>query len=211
VPVPFCLNISFDDSSGISGSDAPDDGIILSVPGTLPAWHPTQIGEGADFTQAWTRLSLDAETFKPGKSYTLNVFARDLMGNASTSSIELRTRAAGEIDLYEVFNRPNPVKGDATTFYFKLLADADSNGTIPQTVQASIRIHTLSGKLVRILQTDLTDVGHPRPRAVWDLQDAFRNDVANGLYPYSVLLRVRDPNTRNWRQTEKRGIVAVSR
>ena len=121
------------------------------------------------------------------------------------------TGAAGETAPTEASPPPTPPKGHATTFYFKLLADADSNGTIPQTVQASIRIHTLSGKLVRILQTDLTDVGHPRPRAVWDLKDAFRNEVANGLYPYSVLLRVRDPNTRNWRQTEKRGIVAVSR
>jgi hypothetical protein len=211
IPVPFCLNVFFDDSSGISSSDAPDEGVILSVPGTLEPWHPSQLEEGANFSQAWTRVSIDESNFAPGKSYTLNVFARDLMGNASSKSIELRTRKSGAIDLYEVFNRPNPVKGDATVFYFKLLADADSNGTVPGTVQAAIRIHTLSGKLVRILNTDLTEAGHPRPRAVWDLKDAFRNDVANGLYPYTILLRIRDSESGNWRQLEKRGIIAVSR
>lgn len=211
IPVPFCLNVFFEDSSGISSSDAPDEGVILSVPGTLEPWHPSRLEEGADFSQAWTRLSIDEANFTAGKTYTLNVFARDLMGNASSKSIELRTRKAGEVDLYEVFNRPNPVKGDATIFYFKLLADADSNGTVPGTVQAAIRIHTLSGKLVRVLNTDLTEAGHPRPRAVWDLRDAFRNNVANGLYPYTILLRIRDSESGNWRQLEKRGVIAVSR
>jgi len=211
VPVPFCLNILLDDSSGISSSDAPDEGVILSVPGTLEPWHPSQIGEGSDFSRAVVRLDLDPGVFQAGKAYPLQVFARDLMGNASTASLEIHPRAEGEVDLYEVFNRPNPAKGGTTTFFFKLLATADSNGTVPSTVQASIRIHTISGKLVRILQTDLTEVGHPRPRAVWDLKDDFRNEVANGLYPYVVRLRVKDPSGGNWRQVERRGIVAVSR
>ena len=210
IPLPFCLNIFLDDTSGISSSDAPDEGVIFSVPGTLPAWHPT-LQEGGNFSQAWARVSLDAETFKPGQTYPLNIYARDLMGNAASASIDLHTRASGDVDLYEVFNRPNPAKGASTTFYFKLLSDADSNGTVPGTVQASIRIHTISGKLIRILNTDLTDVGHPRPRAVWNLQDAFRNDVANGLYPYNIILRVKDATDGNWRQIEKQGIVAVSR
>jgi|GEM_PF-1861911 len=211
VPVPFCLNIFFDDSSGISSSDGPDEGVILSVPGTLDPWHPTEIEEGANYTQAWTRLSLDAATFSAGKTYPLQIFARDLMGNASLASLEIHTRKAGEVDLYEVFNRPNPAKGASTTFYFKLLSDADSNGVVPSTVQASIRIHTISGKLVRILRTDLSEVGTPRPRAIWDLKDSFRNEVANGLYPYTVILRVKSEEGGNWRQIEKRGIVAVSR
>ena len=211
VPSPFCLNIALEDSSGISTSDAPDEGIILSIPGTKPPWHPQDVVEGLEFSRVWTRLVLDAETFKPGRTYPLQVFARDLMGNASTASVDLHIRAAGQIDLYEVFNRPNPVKGDATIFHFKLLADADSNGTVPQTLQASIRIHTLSGKLVRVLRTELSEVGQPRPRAVWDMRDSFRNEVANGLYPYVVRLRVKDTEGGNWREIERRGIVAVSR
>lgn len=211
IPLPFCLNVFLNDSSGISASDSPDDGVILSFPGLLEPWHPTDLQEGRNFSEAIARFSLDTKTFEPGKSYQFKVFARDLMGNASSASLELHTRQEGDIGLYEVFNRPNPVKGKQTTFYFKLLADADSNGTVPQTIQASVRIHTLSGKLVRILQTNLTDVGHPRPRAVWDLQDSFRNEVANGLYPYTVKLRVQDPNSHNWRQIEKRGVIAVSR
>lgn len=211
IPVPFCMNIFFDDSSGISSSDGPDEGVVLSVPGTLDPWHPSSVEEGANFTQAWTRLSLDAETYAPGKTYPLHVFARDLMGNASSTTLEIHTRKAGEIDLYEVFNRPNPAKGGSTTFYFKLLSDADSNGIVPSTVQASIRIHTISGKLVRILRTDLSEVGNPRPRAIWDLKDSFRNEVANGLYPYTIILRVKNEEGGNWRQIEKRGIVAVSR
>lgn len=211
IPVPFCLSIVMEDSSGISVSDDPDDGVLLSVPGSIQPWHPAGIEQGGNFSRAVTQFSLDPRTFKPGRTYPLRVFARDLMGNASSASLELHTRAPGEIGLYEVFNRPNPVKGDLTTFHFKLLAESDSNGIVPQTLQASIRIHTLSGKLVRTLRTDLSTIGHPRPRAVWDLKDSFRNDVANGLYPYSVLLRVRDPGTRNWRQIERRGVVAVSR
>lgn len=211
IPAPFCLNIAFEDSSGISTSDAPDEGIILSIPGTRDPWHPQDVVEGQEFSQVWTRLDLDPETFKPGRSYPLHVFARDLMGNASATSVDLNIRSTGEIDLYEVFNRPNPVKGDATIFHFKLLGDADSNGTVPRTIQASIRIHTLSGKLVRVLRTDLAEVGQPRPRAVWDLRDTFRNEVANGLYPYVVRLRVKDSDAGNWREIERRGIVAVSR
>jgi len=110
------------------------------------------------------------------------------MGNFSRGALQIQIQNEAAVGLYDVFNRPNPIKsGTSTTFYFKVTADPDTNNAIPSTIQASIRIHTLSGKLIRVLHTDLTQERALRPKATWNLKDEFGNDLANGLYPYTVL------------------------
>ncbi len=211
IPLPFCLAVDFMDSSGISSDQGPDQGVVFSIAGVREPWHP-DLRQDGDYRKATAQLIIDSTLMPVGKTYVFNVLARDLMGNLSRSSLQVQSMAKEEYSLYEVFNSPNPVKeGDNTIFYFKLSSEPDSNGTVDSRVQASIRIHTVSGKLVKVLRTELSKPSQPRPRAVWDLRDSFGNLVANGLYPYTVVLRIPNEAGTNTTEIVRKGVVAISR
>jgi hypothetical protein len=209
IPLPFCLQVDLQDSSGISSQEGPDEGVVFSVPGVLDPWHP-ELRQGDDFRQSSGLFVLSTDEFQTGKSYDFTVLARDLMGNTTRKQLNLKTVQEEAVSLYDVYNSPNPVRGTSTSFYFKLTAKQDSNGVVPAKVRASIRITTMSGKLVRVLETELDGASNGRPTAVWNLQDEFRNPVANGTYPYVVKLRV-PMDAGGWKQIERRGAVVISR
>ncbi len=211
IPVPFCILVDLFDSSGISSERGPDEGVVFAVPGTRDPWHP-DLRQDADFRRASAQFVIDSTAMRAGNTYSFDVSARDLMGNLSRSRVQLEVTEDAEVSLYEVFNSPNPVRaGETTSFFFKLAGEPDTNGTVDSRIQASVRIHTLSGKLVRVLRTELSKVTQPRPRAVWDLRDSFGSPLANGLYPYTVVLRA--PNATGTGTTEivRKGVVAISR
>jgi len=211
IPVPFCITVDLFDSSGISSETGPDEGVVFAVPGVRDPWHP-DLRQDADFRRASAQFVIDSTTMGAGNTYSFDVSARDLMGNLARARVQLEVTEKAEVSLYEVFNSPNPVRsGETTAFYFKLAGEPDTNGTVDSRVQASIRIHTMSGKLVRVLRTELSKATQPRPRAVWDLRDSFGSPLANGLYPYTVVLRA--PNAAGTGTTEivRKGVVAISR
>ncbi len=210
-PLPFCLAIDVRDTSGVSFDQGPDEGTVLALPGVREAWHP-DLRQVADYRAATANLILDSTLLQPGSSYPLDVSARDLMGNLSKARVLLEPQQYEQPNLYEVFNSPNPVReGTTTAFYFKLSADADTNGSVDSRATASIRIHTVSGKLVRILRTELSNASSRLPRAIWDLRDSHGNPLANGLYPYTVLFRVPTFEGGGTIQREAKGVVAISR
>lgn len=211
IPVPFCLTVGVQDSSGVSYEQGPDEGVVLSLPGIVDPWHP-ELRQGADYREASAMLVLDSTMLEPGKTAQFEVSARDLMGNLSRRRLTLVGEELSEVGLFEVFNSPNPVRrGGSTAFHFKLFAEPDTNGSVSSGSSAAIRIHSLSGKLVRILRTDVGATGGNRPQAVWDLRDSFGREVANGLYPYTVILRVPHPSGVGSIQREAKGVVAISR
>lgn len=213
IPLPFCLQVDLQDSSGISSDLGPDEGVVFSLPGVKDPWHP-DLQQGVDYRTAFAELNLDSTLMQPGNTYTFQVSARDLMGNISKASLQIQPMAHGQYALYDVFNSPNPVRdAGGTTFYFKLSSELDdSNSLAADTrIQSSVRIHTVSGKLVKVLRTELSQPGKSYPRAVWDLKDSFGRPVANGIYPYTVTLRIPDPTGTLTTDLVKRGIVAVAR
>jgi hypothetical protein len=210
-PLPFCIAVDVKDTSGVSFDQGPDEGLVLSIPGVREAWHP-DLRQLSDYRSATANLILDSTLLRAGSDYVLDVSARDLMGNLSRKRVLLYPQYQAQAGLYEVFNTPNPVKeGSSTAFYFKLTADADTNGAVDSRATASIRIHTVSGKLVRILRTELSNASSPLPRAVWDLRDSFGNPVANGLYPFTVMLRIPSVDGTGTIQRQAKGVVAISR
>ena len=211
VALPFCLEIKLADSTGISSATGPDEGTLINLPGVWDTYRP-ELKSGATYRQASFQLNIDSTKFTRGTTHQLSVLTHDQMGNFSRGALQIQIQNEAAVGLYDVFNRPNPIKsGTSTTFYFKVTADPDTNNAIPSTIQASIRIHTLSGKLIRVLHTDLTQERALRPKATWNLKDEFGNELANGLYPYTVLLRVPGTTAGSWKQFEKRGIIAISR
>jgi hypothetical protein len=215
IPLPFCLQVDLQDSSGISSDQGPDEGVVFSLPGVKDPWHP-DLHQGVDFRTAFAQFDLDSTLVQPGGTYTFQASARDLMGNLSKGSLQIQPMAHGQYALYEVFNTPNPVRdGGGTTFYFKLSSESDTalgnSGAADTRIQSSIRIHTVSGKLVKVLRTELSQPNQSRPRATWDLRDSFGRPVANGIYPYTVTLRIPDATGTVTTDLVARGIVAVAR
>lgn len=211
VPLPFCIEVQLEDSSGISSDLGPDEGVVFSIPGVLEPWHP-DINQGDGYRSATARLNLDSTMVQAGKAYTFRVGARDLMGNLSRADLRIEPQARGEYSLYEVYASPNPVRDDGgVSFRFKIASEPDSTGGTDTRIQSAIRIHTVTGKLVRVLRTDLSKPGLPRPRADWDLRDAYGTPVANGIYPFTIGLRIPDPSESGTRELSYRGVIVVSR
>ncbi len=211
IPLPFCMEVQLEDSSGISTDLGPDEGVLFSIPGVSEPWHP-EINQGEGFQVATARLSLDSSLVEPGKTYTFRVGARDLMGNLSRADLRLEPQVRGEYSLYELYASPNPVRDDGgVSFRFKIASEPDSTGGTDTRIESAIRIHTVTGKLVRILRTDLSRPALPRPRADWDLRDAYGIPVANGIYPYTITLRIPDPAQTGTRELLQRGIIVVAR
>lgn len=211
LPLPVCLDAFLEDSSGVSSSLRPDEGVVFALPGIREAWHPT-LTIGNSLKSVSARLEIDSALLPPGGKYPFRVTAGDLMGNISEADIVLEPLARGDYAVYDLYASPNPVRDDGgVTFGFKVASEPDSTGGLDTRIQASIRIHTVTGKLVRIVRTELTNSSRPRPRADWDLRDAFGQKVANGMYPYTATLRIPVPFGAGVRELKTRGMLVISR
>jgi hypothetical protein len=213
--LPFCLQVDLQDSSGISTSDNPDEGVVFSITGVRDAWHP-DLRQGQDYRSAYTQIQFDSTWVQAGQTYDFRVSARDLMGNLTLASAQITPLAAGQYALYDVFASPNPVRsGEGTAFYFKLVSETDTglstSSSVDSRIESSVRIHTVSGKLVRVLRTELSNKVKLQPRATWDLRDSFGRPVANGIYPFTVVLRIPDETGSVTTDVVRRGVIAVAR
>jgi len=211
LPLPVCLDAFLEDSSGISSSLGPDEGVVFSLPGIREAWHPPLV-IGNSLKSVSARLELDSSIIPPGGRYSFRVGAADLMGNISTADVILEPLQRGDYAVYDLYAWPNPVRDDGGVhFGFKVASEPDSTGGIDTRVEASIRIHTVTGKLVRVIKTELTTSTRPRPRADWDLRDAFGQPLANGMYPYTAILRIPVNSFTRVKELKRRGVLVISR
>lgn len=105
-------------------------------------------------------------------NYAQGVLARR---NRSTASIDFEVEAAGAFTLGRAYNFPNPFAPDrGTTFVITGLNEE---------ARVLIKIHTVSGGLVRTLEADAS-VGQTQVH--WDGADARGDRVSNGAYTYQV-------------------------
>jgi flagellar hook assembly protein FlgD len=105
-------------------------------------------------------------------NYAQGVLARR---NRSTATIEFEVVGGEEFTLGRAYNFPNPFPPDrGTTFVITGLNEP---------ARVLIKVHTVSGALVRILTVDAA-VG--QTQVFWDGADARGDRVANGAYTYQV-------------------------
>ncbi len=103
--------------------------------------------------------------------HTLEVIFSDASGNINTTRIDFSV-AAG-LELLRVMNYPNPLQ-ETTDFTFVLTQAAD----------VRIRIYTVNGRLIRLLEAG--SVGAGFNRLFWDGRDGDGDPIANGVYLYRV-------------------------
>jgi hypothetical protein len=180
-PLPLTIEIMLYDSNGIDiVSTGPDEGLTFEVPGVVARKninYKFQFSQG-DYRRGEAGWTFNEGTMSPG-TYTIQVSSQDLLGNASRKSIALEITAPLELALYHVFNYPNPMRmGDSCRFYFDLSKTV--NQSVEDRVKVSIRLFTLSGRLVRVFN----DV---KRGEVFNGKDNFNNRLSPGVYLYQMI------------------------
>ena len=119
--------------------------------------------------------------------YELQIHGEDVAGN-DAGDIDYRTtfEVINKSMISNVFNYPNPFTSQ-TRFVFTL-----TGSEVPDYFK--IQIMTVSGKVVReIMRNELGEIhiGNNITEFIWDGTDAFGDQLANGLYLYRVVTKIK--------------------
>jgi len=171
--IPACLDVVIEDSTGIDYREEADEGISFELNPIANPWHPWSFSEQTG-KRAVTRVNFGL-SYDPG-DYVFKVRAQDIFGNIALRSIRLSLSKESREGLADVFNAPNPMKKNGTTFYFKDLSGLDRNSSV------SIKIFDQNGKLVKVMNNVISGSAS----AYWDGRDSRGRLLANGLYHYVV-------------------------
>ena len=188
---PACLQVIVEDSTAIDYREHADEGISFEIVGVQDPFHPWPYLEQTS-KRAKMRMNFSSELYPAGK-YVFKVFARDVLDNYATKTLNLEITDDMEAGLADVFNVPNPMGKKGTTFYFKNLTPDN------RTSKVDIFIYNQNGKLVRVLKDAVSGVTH------WNGHDNHGRLLANGLYHYvvrSTVSATAGPETgpqRSWR------------
>lgn len=117
----------------------------------------------------------------PPGSHRLRLRAWDTYNNSSMTETNFDVGVSVGLKVRNVFNYPNPFN-NATTFTFQ------HNQLVP--VDVEVKIYTVAGRLVESLeQRGVPDIFVKVP---WDGRDRDRDEIANGVYLYKIIVRTQD-------------------
>ncbi|MBB30658.1 MAG: hypothetical protein CME25_17350, partial [Gemmatimonadetes bacterium] len=105
-------------------------------------------------------------------SYVYEVSARDQVGNGPASK-SMTFQVSSDLRVERVLNVPNPMSDDTEFTYI-----------LSRPAEVTLRIYTVTGRLVRILDNLPGRTGFNQAR--WDGSDADGHPLANGAYLYTV-------------------------
>ncbi len=119
--------------------------------------------------------------------HILEILAKDASGNFfDSTSYRVSFDVVTEYDLRDVYNYPNPFKDD-TYFTFKVTGDK-----LPD--QLYIKIYTVAGRLIRTINIPSSALGQDIgfKKIYWDGKDEDGDKIANGVYFYKMIYKVKD-------------------
>ena len=118
-------------------------------------------------------------------AHSLFIDAQDASGNPLSSSpfrVDFNTRNTPT--LQDVYNYPNPFSSE-TFFTFNL-----TGSVLPD--ELKIRIYTVAGRLIQTLLVSVNSLRFGFNRINWDGRDNDGNEIANGVYLYTMVLKSGD-------------------
>jgi len=113
----------------------------------------------------------------------------DNVNNSSESEIDFIVAQDAKIAIKHLLNYPNPFTTN-TGFYFE---HNQPSGEIDVLIQ----ILTVSGKLVKTIETTINTTGYRVGPIEWDGKDDFGDSIGRGVYFYRVKLKTEDGKTAN--------------
>lgn len=114
-------------------------------------------------------------------SHSLKLKAWDVFNNSSEAYIDFVVSESANLALDHIFNYPNPFTTN-TDFYF------DHN--LPNTnLNVMINIFTISGKIVKTLETTMNTSGYRSLPINWNGLDDYGDKIGKGVYIYKITVR----------------------
>jgi hypothetical protein len=137
----------------------------------------------------------DLDTYKSGQvryqlpelsdgNHTLTLKAWDIHNNSSTATLDFTVAQNSEIALQHVLNYPNPFTTH-TEFMFE-------HNQICTMLDVRVQIFTVSGKLVKTLDQQVTQNGFRSEPIAWDGTDDFGDRIGRGVYVYKLEVQNED-------------------
>lgn len=142
-----------------------------------------------DFREGEIRYPLSK--LDPG-TYTLRLKAWDVYNNSSEEQIEFVVADGQQLQIKNLLNYPNPFTTQ-TQFHF----DHNRPG-VP--LEATLRIHSVSGQLVKSMKKSIQSVGTHEDSFQWDGFDEFGDRLGRGVYFYTIRLQSYDGQSVQARQ-----------
>lgn len=110
--------------------------------------------------------------------------AWDVFNNLSKQYLEFYVAKSSELALKNIFNYPNPFTTN-TDFYF------DHNQS-NQLLEVIIQIYTVSGKLIKTIESEFVSDGFRSLPINWDGKDDFNDPIGKGVYIYKLKVKADD-------------------
>ena len=132
------------------------------------------------------------QNLTPGK-HTVDLKVWDVNNNSGTASIEFMVQKKEEPSLEHVYNYPNPFT-TKTSFMFEHNQACNS-------LEVQIQVYTISGRLVKTIQRQVSTQGFRSEGIEWDGKDEFGDQLAKGVYVYRLMIKNLDGKTAE--KTEK--------
>ena len=111
----------------------------------------------------------------------LKTAAFDIYNNSSDAMLEFIVANSESMAIQHVLNYPNPFTTN-TTFHF----DHNKAG---EPIMVQVQVFTVSGKLIKTLQTETVTSGNHFDEINWDGRDDFGDNIGKGVYIYKVKVK----------------------
>ena len=138
------------------------------------------------------KVTYPYKSLSEGK-HNLKVKVWDILNNSAEASIDFVVASSLKISIDHVLNYPNPFT-TRTSFMFE-------HNQPNSVLDVQIQIFTISGKIVKTINTKIFSNGFNAEPIEWDGRDDFGDNLAKGVYLYR--LRVRNSEGKISEKTEK--------
>jgi hypothetical protein len=113
--------------------------------------------------------------------HTLTVKAWDVFNNSNEETIQFTVAEDSKVALSHLLNYPNPFTTHTNFIY--------EHNQACQQLDARVQIFTVSGKLVKTIESSFYATGFRGEDIPWDGKDDFGNAIGKGTYIYKLELR----------------------
>jgi hypothetical protein len=120
----------------------------------------------------------------PEGKHVIKIKAWDVANNSNEAMLEFTVQGQQKLVLEHVLNYPNPFTTH-TNFWF------EHNRPFEQLL-VSVRIFTVSGKLIKTLSKTIFSEGNRSTELEWDGRDDYGDKVGRGVYIYILRVRAAD-------------------
>lgn len=148
-----------------------------------------------NFDSIERRLEIEFEKVFEKGQHDIKIFIKDAYGRISSNPVyERYFKVSSDLEIQRVYNIPNPMKDDT---YFTFVATQ-----VPD--EATIKIYTVTGRLIKIIQLQESELNINFNKVYWDGKDEDGDIVGNGVYLYRLIIK---KGEKTYTTTQKLAVV----